>query len=117
MTPSGKTLVPPLVLITLGTGWLLTTIGIAPGVDWVWTLGLAIAGLLTMVIGGIDKITVVIGPFFMIASCLSLMRQTNRLTLNVGVPILVIVAGLLMLVARLPSVPAPQWLAEQRQGK
>ena len=54
MIPSGKTLVPPLVLITLGTGWLLTTIGIAPGVDWVWTLGLAIAGLLTMVIDGID---------------------------------------------------------------
>jgi len=53
----------------------------------------------------------------MIASCLSLMRQTNRLTLNIEVPILVIVAGLLMLVARLPSVPAPQWLAEQRQGK
>ena len=70
-----------------------------------------------MVIGGIDKLTVVIGPFFTIASCLSLMRQTNRLTLNIEVPILVIVAGLLMLVARLPSVPAPQWLAEQRQDK
>ena len=44
MTSERKTLVLPLLLITIGTGWLLSTMGIAPGIDWVWTLGLAAAG-------------------------------------------------------------------------
>jgi hypothetical protein len=113
MRASNKTLIPPVVLITLGTGWLLTTIGVAPGVDWVWTLGLAIAGLLTLVIGGIDKLSIVIGPFLVLASCLSLLRQTGQLTMNIEIPILVILAGLLMFVARLPSIPAPKWMSER----
>ncbi len=113
MKTSNKTLIPPVVLITIGTGWLLTTIGIAPGVDWVWTLGLAIAGLLTLVICGIDKLSVVIGPFLILASCLSLLRQTGRLTTNIEIPILVILAGLLMFVARIPSIPAPKWMGKE----
>jgi hypothetical protein len=27
----------PLLLMTFGVGWLLTSLGIAPRVDWVWT--------------------------------------------------------------------------------
>ncbi len=110
MTSERKTLVLPLLLITIGTGWLLTTMGIAPGIDWVWTLGLAAAGIMTLVIGGFDKVTFVVGGFLIITSVLSVLRQTGRLSLDIEIPILVIVGGVLMLVARIPAIPAPDWV-------
>jgi hypothetical protein len=102
----------PILLITVGTGWLLTTLGVGPGIDWAWTLGLAVVGLLTMAMGGVDKVTVVIGPFFILASCLSLLRQTGRLQLDVEVPILVILSGILLLIARTSAIPLPKWMIQ-----
>jgi len=118
MSPDKKTLIVPILLITLGAGWLLTTIGVAPDIDWVWTLGLAIVGLLALAVGGFDKVTVVVGPFFIVASCLSILRQTGHLHVDVEVPILVIVAGVLLLIARTRAIPAPSWiLPESRPSK
>ena len=105
-----RTLVMPLLLIVIGTGWLLTTLGVVTGVDWVWTLGLAAAGLLGFLTIGFDKVTLVVGGFCLTASLLSLLRQTGRLTLDVEIPILVIVAGVLSLIARHSAVPLPKWL-------
>ena len=112
MTSDRKSLILPILLITIGIGWLLTTIGVMPRVDWVWTLGLLVAGLLVFVAGGIDKVTIVVGPFLIAAGCLSLLRQTGRLDTNVEVPVLVIVAGVLLLFARMPAVPIPKWVTE-----
>src|SRR5262245_9608962 len=110
-----KSLVVPILLITFGTGWLLTTLGVAPRIDWVWTLGIAITGILTFALGGIDKVTVAVGPFFLLASFLSILRQTGRLRIDIEVPVLIIAAGILLLVAGLPSVPSPAWLTSSRQ--
>lgn len=110
MTMEKKTLILPILLITVGSGWLLTTLGIAPGIDWVWTLGLAIVGFLAFVVGGFDKVTFVVGTFFIITSCLSVLRQTERISLDVEVPILVISAGVLLLAARHSAIPVPPWL-------
>ena len=110
--PDKKTLLLPVLLITVGAGWLLTTLGVVPGIDWVWTLGLAVVGLLTFVLGGFDNVTVVLGPFFILASCLSMLRQTDRLHTDIEVPILVIVAGILLMVARSSAIPAPEWLVQ-----
>jgi hypothetical protein len=107
-----KTLVVPILLITLGTGWLLTTLGVVPQIDWVWTLGVAFVGILAFALGGGDKVTVVVGPFFLFAACLSVLRQTGRMALNLEVPLLVIAAGVLLLVARMKSIPAPKWLID-----
>ena len=114
MDASKKSLMIPLLLVAVGTGWLLTTLGVVPGVDWCWTLGLAVVGVLAF-IAGFDKLTFVVGTFFIIASCLSLLRQTGRLELDVEVPILVIAAGLLMLMARHSGIPAPTWVLESQQ--
>lgn len=116
MKPDKKTLLIPILLIALGFGWLLTALGVAPGIDWVWTLGLAVVGLLAFVIAGWDKATVVVGPFFIIASCLSLLRQTGRLNFDVEIPILVVAAGVLLLIARSPSIPNPRWIAPDSKG-
>jgi hypothetical protein len=111
-----KTLVLPILMITFGVGWLLTTMGVVPEIDWVWTLGIAIVGILAFALGGIDKVTVVIGPFFLLAAFLSILRQTERLRVDMEVPILVIAAGVLLTLARLPSIPAPTWLVMSHNG-
>lgn len=116
MKPDKKTLLLPILLIAVGAGWLLTTLGVVPGIDWVWTLGLAAVGLLTFAVGGLDKVTVVIGPCFILASFLSILRQTDRLRLDVEVPILVIAAGVLLLVARSPAIPIPSWISASQNS-
>jgi len=116
MQPEKKTLIVPCLLVAVGLGWLLTALKVAPGIDWIWTLGLAVVGLLTFAVGGIDKVTVTIGPFFIAASTLSILRQTNRLRVDVEVPILVIMAGVLLLVARSPKIPIPEWLIRDRKA-
>ncbi len=112
MNQTRGALVVPILIITVGIGWLLTTQNIVPGIDWVWSLGLAVAGLLTLLAGGLDKVSVVVGPFFLVASVLSVLRQTGRLSLDTEVPILVILVGVLLLVARMPTIPAPSWVID-----
>lgn len=67
-------------------------------------------GIFAFVLSGFDKLTVVVGPLFLSASMLSVMRQTGRLSLDREIPILVIELGMLLLVARSKSLPAPRWI-------
>jgi hypothetical protein len=110
MSDAKLALILPIVLITVGAGWLLSTLGVAPKIDWVWTLGLLVAGVLTFALYGFDKVTLVVGAFLVLASILSILRQTERISTDVEVPILVIVSGILLLVVRHPRVPTPKWL-------
>lgn len=114
MTPSPAgdktTLVIPIMIITVGVGWLLTTLGIAPQINWLWTLALAVVGVVTFAAGGWNKVTFVIGTFFIVASVLSVLRQTERLSIDHEVPILVIVMGVLLLIARSAALPMPDWI-------
>jgi hypothetical protein len=110
MQPSTKApLVIPILIIVVGVGWLLTAKGFGPGINWVWTLGLGVIGILTFVLSGFDKFSAVVGPFFLLASLLSVLRQSGSLSLDVEVPLLVISIGVLMLVAQLPAIPKPEW--------
>jgi hypothetical protein len=59
----------------------------------------------------------VVGPFFILASCLSLLRQTGRLRLDVEIPVLVIAIGILLLVARSSAVPVPNWIDPNSQTR
>lgn len=107
---SRTSLIVPVLLIAIGTGWLLASMGIAPKILWVWTLGLGAIGVLTFLVWGLDKVTVVLGPLFLLASVLSVLRQSERITVNAELPLLIIAAGVLALVAHLPGVPVPAWL-------
>ncbi len=112
----------PILIIVVGVGWLLTTQGIVPGVDWVWTLGLGVIGIVIFIASGFDKFSVVLGPFFLLGSVFSVLRQTGQLRLEIEVPVLVISIGVLMLIAQLPAIPAPRWFlpvpppSERRSG-
>lgn len=109
---SSSTLVVPILMIAVGVGWLLSTLQIIPEINWLWTAGLAAAGLLPFALGGIDKVNIVVGPWFLSASVLSVLRQSGRLSFDVEVPILVIIGGLLMIVARSPAFPSPGWIID-----
>ena len=54
----------------------------------------------------------VIGPFFLLASLLSVFRQTSQLSVDMEVPVLVTSIGVLLLVARLPAIPKPDWFVD-----
>ena len=100
-----------ILIITVGTGWLLTVQGFGPGINWVWALGLGVLGILTFIIsGGVDKVSVFLGPFFLLSSLLSILRQTGRLATDIEVPVLVILLGVLLLVAQMPFIPVPGWI-------
>lgn len=104
-------LILALLIVTVGIGWLLTAMNYVPEVNWVWTLGLAVVGLLAFVLaGGVNKMSIVIGPFFLAASSLSVLRQTQRVSPNIEAPVLVILVGVLIALACLPAVPVPHWL-------
>ena len=106
----------PILIITLGVGWLLTTRGIIPEVNWIWTLGLAVMGLLVFAMSGIDKFSIVLGPLLLLASVFSVLRQTERMSIDLEVPILVIVLGGLMLAARFAPLPLPRWVQPPGPG-
>jgi hypothetical protein len=109
--PRGPVLFP-ILLIALGTGWLLTTLKVVPGVDWIWILLLAVVGVLPMAMGGVDRFSVPVAAFMAVCTAASLLRQTGRLAVNTEVPVLVIAAGVILLISRILSLPPPRWLQE-----
>ncbi len=50
-----------------------------------------------------------VGVFFLVCSVLSLWRQQGVLSIETEAPVLVIVAGVLLLLARSKKVPTPNW--------
>jgi hypothetical protein len=113
MSGPRKTLVAPILVITVGVAWLLMTLNVIAPVNWVWTMGLAVGGIVTLLASGIDRLTIVVGPFLILASLASVLRQTGQLSIEHEVPCLVIALGALMLIGRLLNVPAPNWMKEQ----
>lgn len=105
-----KGLVVPILVIVFGITWLLNTLNVLPGIDWIWTIGLAVVGLLALLVGRLNRLTIVIGPFLIVASICSLLRQLAVLSVDVEIPILTIVLGVLMLIAQASNLPVPELL-------
>jgi len=107
MKKLSKQYVIPIMVIGVGIGWLLNVQGINPKVDWIWTIVLAVAGFLTIAVGGLDKLTFVAGPFLIISSFFSFLRQIGKLSIDKEIPWLTIIFGVLLLVANLIKLPPP----------
>jgi hypothetical protein len=116
MAARAKSLTAPVLIMTLGLGWLLTNHNVLPGVNWIWILGLAVSGLLILAIGGVDKVNFVIGLFLVVSTFFSLMRQTGQISVDTEVPSLVIGFGALMLLAMLLPLPVPKWVVDPRKA-
>ena len=105
MQSKSQSIAISLLVIAVGGAWLLNTMNIIPGVNWVWTVGLAVSGILLLMLTGMNKLSVVIGPFLMAASILSLLRQQGSLPIDREVPYLVIALGTFMLMSAMSSLP------------
>src|SRR5437763_8461457 len=101
-----KAVIVPLLIVGLGVAWLLNVLEVMRAVDWVWTLGLALVGVVVLVTGKLTRQGFVVGIFLLAASVLSLLRQTGRLRMDIEVPVLVIILRLLLLCAHLLRLPA-----------
>ena len=105
MAKSKSGIVIPFLILAIGIGWLLTNLEILPEVNLVWPGGLAAAGIITLVVHGINKGSIVLGPFLIVAAGLSVARQTGRMPLKIEVPILVVTLGALLLLSALSDLP------------
>jgi hypothetical protein len=105
-----RTLLPSIFVTAFGFAWLISALGIIPQVNWIWTIGLGVVGLSTIAYQGINKLSVIVGPGFVAASLFSILRQMEYVTIEIEVPMLVILAGILMIIAHLQSIPKPTWL-------
>lgn len=110
MQQDRTSLILGLLLVAVGGGWLLGSLGFIPSVDWAWSLGLAVVGILAIVLSGFDKVSFVVAGFFSLASFLSVLRQAGVMKLEVEVPVLVLAAGLLLIAARSEAIPLPRWI-------
>lgn len=106
---SKQPLIASLLLIAVGCGWLLNNLEIVPGVNWIWTLGLGLIGIAWLAIGGVNKLTAVLGPFLIFASILSYLRQTDRLDERHELPGLMVLLGVLILISCCRCIPIPSW--------
>lgn len=98
----------PVVLIVIGAGWLLNEINYFPSVSWIVIIGLLVAGVAVLALEGINKSTVVLGPMLIAGAVTTFLRQQFGLTLSIQWPVLLILCGCLMLLARSSWIrPAP----------
>jgi hypothetical protein len=115
-TERAKRFLIPVVIIMVGTMWLLNVCHVLPDIDWVWTGGLGGLGILILAFGGVNKLTLVAGPWLLGASLTSILRQTDHLQINQEVPILTLAFGILLLLVELLRLPLPEFMKED-QGK
>ena len=95
----------PVALIVVGLGWLLWEFRLFPDLDWIVALGFVLGGVLVLVLDGINKNSVVIGPFLVGIGVAWFLHDRYYLPWRVEIPGLLVLLGLLMLVARSARIP------------
>jgi hypothetical protein len=97
-------------VLVVGFISLMSSLNYLPDINWVWVLLLlGMSGVsLTM---GLNKVSFVLAGTFLAASVGSVLRQTGRISLNVEVPVLIMIAGALILVAMVCKLRTPGMFA------
>ncbi|WP_137939270.1 hypothetical protein [Chitinivorax sp. B] len=100
-----RTALIPVALIVIGLAWLLEEFHFFPEVSWLWITAFVAGGVAILVIDGINKSSVITGPLLIGAGLTTFLRQHFDLSLRVQLPVLMVLLGVLMLIARSPSIP------------
>ena len=95
----------PITLIAVGLVWLLWYQGWMPDKDWVIAIGFIAAGVAVLVLDGLTKNSVVMGPFLIAIGIAWVIHDRYRTSYSLIVPAMLVILGVLMLVARSPSIP------------
>jgi hypothetical protein len=95
----------PITLIVVGTIGLIWYFRWLPDIDWIISLGFIAGGILVLVIDGINKSSIVTGPFLISIGIAWWLRDRYSWSWNLIVPTLLVILGVLMLIARNPRLP------------
>jgi hypothetical protein len=95
----------PVTLIVVGVLGLVWYFGWIPEFDAMTSIGFIAAGVLVLVMDGITKSSIVLGPTLISVGIAWWVHDQQHVRLRLLVPVLLIVIGLLMLVARNPRIP------------
>lgn len=95
----------PITLIVVGLVWLLWYQGWLPDKDWVIAIGFIAAGVAVLLLDGLTKNSVVMGPFLIAIGISWVIHDRYRTSYSLIVPAMLVILGVLMLVARSPSIP------------
>ena len=94
----------PVTLIVVGLGWLLWEFRLFPDVDWIISFGFIAAGIAVLTIDGINRNSIVIGPFLVAVGIAWLLHDRYWVSWRLIVPVMLVLLGMLMLVARSPRI-------------
>jgi len=95
----------PVTLIVVGLGWLLWEYRLFPDVDWIIGVGFIAGGIAVMVLDGINKNSIVIGPFLIAIGIAWLAHDRYGIHWRFIIPVMLVLLGALMLAARSSRVP------------
>jgi len=101
------------LIIALGIAWLLNAMRIAPDLDWIWIIGLGVAGILLLTVTRLDRFNFVAGLSLIVSSVLAALRQSGKLTVNIEAPVLFITVGILLFLAQLLPLPSASASSEK----
>ncbi|HEX6137669.1 MAG TPA: hypothetical protein VF059_08420 [Casimicrobiaceae bacterium] len=95
----------PVTLIVVGLGWLLWEFRLFPDVDWIISLAFVAAGVAVLAIDRINKNSVVVGPFLIAIGVAWFVHDRYYVHWRYVIPVMLVLLGVLMLIARSPKVP------------
>ena len=95
----------PVTLIAVGLGWLLWEFRLFPDIDWLISLAFIGAGIAVMAIDGINKNSVIVGPFLIGVGIAWYVHDRYGTHWRYIVPVMLVLLGVLMLVSRSARVP------------
>lgn len=95
----------PVTLIVVGLGWLLWEFRLFPDIDWIIGLGFVVGGIAVLALDGLNKNSVVVGPFLVAIGIAWLAHDRYGTHWRYIVPLMLMLLGALLLIARSPRVP------------
>lgn len=105
----------PIAMIVVGAGWLMNELRWFPDANWIVILGLIVAGVLVLVLEGLDSTTVVKGPLLIAGGAAFYLHQHMQVDWRVLIPALLILTGILLLIARSGRLPEPRRQINRQQ--
>lgn len=95
----------PITLIVVGLIWLCWYFGWFRDVDWLISIGFIAGGIGVMAMDRITKNSIVVGPLLMAIGVAWLVNDRYHVSWSLLIPLLLVLVGVLMLIARSPAIP------------
>jgi len=95
----------PIILIVFGAAWLLRELGWFTHLHAVIPVILIVIGFVILLTEGINRSSIIAGPMLVFIGAAWLLNQQGMVASNLIWPIGVVIFGVLLFLARLPSIP------------